>query len=218
MKTIAVITALNENDTIRPLVATLQGFCDAVIVVDDGSNDGTGQIARGEKAFVIRHETPKGIAASLMEAWKLALDMGADRVLQIDAGGSHNPLELHNITDKYDVVVGSRFCEGARYIGGWRGNFSRAYAKLCNWAIAGYVVSDWTSGFRVFSRHALEVLLLPPAYWTNGHTWQAEVIHRALKRRLSISEVPITYRAGRSSMTWKEIDEAILIWLKVMNL
>lgn len=215
--TIAVITARDEAATIGKLVSDLCHI-QGVIVVDDGSQDRTGDIAARAGATIIRHEVSKGIAASLMEAWQLALGMGANRVLQIDAGGSHEVADAPELLQSSaDVVVGSRFCKDALYVGGYRKHFSRAYATLCNWASGKYIVSDWTSGYRVFSRSALEVLLEAPEYWTGGHAWQAEIIHRANKRGLSIAEAPIIYLAGRSSMKVKDVDAALLVLLKVLN-
>lgn len=219
MKIIAVITALNEQETIGGLVDAALKYCDNVIVVNDGSTDETGGTAFIAGATVIGHPERQGIAASLMQAWELAYEMGANRVVQIDAGGSHDPEQIHQLLHPgADVVIGSRFCEGAKYIGGNRQHFSRFYASLCNWAIGGFVASDWTSGYRVFGRHAIETLLQEPPYWTNGHAWQAEIIHRAIRRALSVVEVPITYTAGRSTMKLSHVYDAFLVLNKVMNL
>lgn len=214
---ISVITAKDEAETIGGLVYALSEY-GRVIVVNDGSRDETERLATRAGATIICHEKSQGIAASLMEAWQLALGMGADRVLQIDAGGSHEVGDASGLLQpSADIVVGSRFCKDALYIGGYRKYFSRLYAALCNWASGKYVVSDWTSGYRVFSRHALEVLLEAPEYWTGGHAWQAEIIHRANKRGLTVAEAPIVYMAGRSSMKAKDIDAALLVLLKVLN-
>lgn len=215
----AVITALNEVATIGPLVKSLHDLGYEVCVVDDGSNDGTGQVAMSYGAHIIRHNTPRGIGTSLQEAWNYAIQSNWDYTIQIDAGGSHDPQEALALrSDKYDIVIGSRFLKNSEYIGGKRQHFSRLYAKLCNFAIGGYVVSDWTSGYRCFSRRAMLELIKGPPYWTNGHAWQAEVIHRAVRRRLSVAEAPITYRAGRSSMKAGHIWDAFLVLNKVMFL
>ena len=221
MKTIAVITALNEQDTIGPLTTALFAYCEDVIVINDGSTDNTGVLASQAGAHVITHAERQGIAYSLMQAWQIAIDEGADRIVQIDAGRSHDPHDLWQML-RYqpdaDVIIGSRFVSGGEYIGGWRKHASKFYASACNWAVAKMVTHDWTSGYRIYSRRAIIALLKPPSYWTRMHAWQAEIIHRAHAQGLTIAECPITYRAGVSHVHGSLIDDALLVWLKVMFL
>jgi dolichol-phosphate mannosyltransferase len=222
VKTIAVITAKDEAETIGPLVSALISQGMSVIVVNDGSRDKTGPLAiKAGARYIINHTERQGIAKSLLEAWQAALDQGADRIIQIDAGGSHNPedakclLMMQGAYD-YDVVIGSRFCEGAHYTGRpWRAFLSRLSALLMNF-VAHSRLTDWTSGYRVFSRSALECLL-QHKYYATMHAWQMEVLAWALLDKLTICEYPITYTAGRSSMKWKLIDEAIMVWLWRMH-
>ena len=214
----AVITALNEAETIGKLVKTLhlQGL--AVCVVDDGSTDWTGTIAESYGAHIIRHETPQGIGKSLVEAWKYALSQGWEYTVQIDAGGSHDPDELYmfRLSASLDILIGSRFFSGSQYIGGfwWRKFGSKAVAWFCNFSTHAHI-TDWTSGYRVFSRKALEVLS-NIHYITNMHTWQIEVLHAALQKELTIAEVPITYRAGESSLKLKTLFDLHKVLLVVL--
>jgi len=219
MRLFGVVTALNEADTIGALVTSLLERCEKVIVINDGSADNTGILASRAGAHVINHYESQGIAVSLMEAWRVALNEGADRVLQIDAGGSHYPEEAWTLLRcDADIVIGSRFHKMAIYNGGMRKHFSRLFAALCNWSMARFITSDWTSGYRVFSRKAINYLLRPPEYWTNAHAWQAEIIHRAALRGLTIKEWPITYTAGRSSMRAHHFLDALLVISKIMHI
>jgi dolichol-phosphate mannosyltransferase len=120
---IAVITTLNEELSIGPLVSALRGQGLRVCVVDDASDDETPYCARHAGAHVIGHVLRRGIGPSLVEGWRWALGEGATRVVQLDAGGSHFPKQAADLLDGLDgsdLVVGSRFCAGARYEGNLR--------------------------------------------------------------------------------------------------
>ena len=157
----------------------------------------------------------RGIGPCLMEAWDLALKDGCDYIVQIDAGGSHDPKQIDRfMTALYkgnDVVVGSRFMAGARYIGNPKRRIASRFATwMCNLKTKGNF-SDWTSGYRAFSSDAL-TRLLKFEYKAQMHFWQAEVLHNAWLSRMTIGEVPITYTAGRSSFNRKVALEALRVW------
>lgn len=213
----AVITALNEEQTIGTLVRELREQGLDVFVCDDGSTDKTRIQAIKNGAEVVRHETPRGIRESLMELWRLAIIRRYDYIVQIDAGGSHNAFDwcAWDWHDRPDITIGSRF-NGGQYIGRqWRAFASRATAAALNWATH-RKITDWTSGYRVFSRRALE-LLVKQNYMTTAHTWQIEVLHAAIDNNLTVAEFPITYRAGESSLKLKTIDDLIKVYLWVLT-
>lgn len=213
----AVITAKDEADSIGWLVEALKKQGLDVIVIDDGSADETGRLAEQAGAFVLRHDESKGIGKSLMEAWNFALERGWEYTVQIDAGGSHDPNQWQGWDwNEPDVKIGSRFSPGAKYIGrGWRALASRTVAGMLNWATH-QNITDWTSGYRVFNRKALFVLV-NCRYMTNMHTWQIEVLFEAVRKGLKISEFPITYKAGDSTFKWKTIDDLIKVYLWILN-
>jgi len=211
-----VIPCLNEAKTIAPLVRSAAHFGD-VVVVDDGSTDDTGQRAREAGATVIRHDRPKGIGPSIMDGWTATGD--TPRVVVMDAGGSHDVADLGRLlATKADIVIGSRFVQMGRYVGGswWRRLGSRMAAAACNLVQPGPRIRDWTSGYRVYSRRAVRVLG-SYSYTAKMHAWQMEVLGRARETGLSIQERPITYRAGRSSFKLFSVYEAVLAWLLIMH-
>lgn len=214
----AVVTSKGESETICDLVSTL--VCRYALVVvavaDDNpaSRTETALLLRDRGAVVHEHGAGYGIGPCLMYGWRLALKAGAHAVIQLDAGGSHDPLEAGRLIDglnRHDLVIGSRFMPGAQYVGNPRRRImSRLAASACNLR-SGAKLSDWTSGYRAFSRKALETLLWRD-YTTTMHSWQIEVLRNAVGFGLRIGEVPITYRAGRSSFNRQIARDALRVW------
>lgn len=220
----AVITAKDEAGTIGELVYQLKKQGLEVCVVDDGSKDDTGKVAQISGAHVIRHDKSKGIGKSLIEAWEYAISQGWNYTVQIDAGGSHNPIDCEDwevyhfpfTENKPLLMIGSRFLPQSKYIGRkWRAVASQIVAGMLNWATH-KKISDWTSGYRVFSRKALQTLV-KLIYLSNMHTWQIEVLDEALHRGFTVKEFPITYKAGDSTMKWKTVDDLIKVYLWILN-
>lgn len=218
MKTVVCITTYNEQETISGLVLRLRSMGYDVIVIDDSSTDDTAYNAHIAGAHVEVTTQRLGIGPCMASAWRLALDKNYQRIAQIDAGGSHNPHFLPPMVEgEADVVIGSRFMPGAEYIGrGWRKWLSKAAAMACNFAQPGMKVSDWTSGYRVFSPKAIETLLQHP-YKAVMHAWQIETLARAGGAKLNIVEMPITYKAGKSSFNWHVALEAFRTWLYIIG-
>ena len=215
---VAVVTTLNEELSIGPLVHRLRESGLRVCVVDDASDDETPYCARHAGAHVIQHVLRRGIGPSLVEGWRWALSEGAGRVVQLDAGGSHFAGQAMGLLDGLDtaaaaystsgadVVVGSRFCKGARYEGNVRRQWmSRAAALACNLRYGGGLsvcgktdspgvhaltgVSDWTSGYRAFSAPALRKLARLE-YKATMHGWQIEVLLAARWLGLRVTTGP----------------------------
>jgi len=215
---IAVITTYNEAESIGALLDTLTWGVDGVHLVDGGSTDETASIAEQHGANVVAMGTRTPIAQCLRIGWKTALDAGADRIVQIDAGGSHRTYDLSTLLlSSADVVIGSRFVTGSRYIGNPRRRFMSWLAGIaCNVAVPGGCWNDWTSGYRVFSREAAEYLVKQD-YTAQMHGFQIEVLAHAARAGFRIEERPITYIAGRSSFNRKVAREAIGVWWRLMK-
>ena len=215
---VTVITTYNEAPSLGALVTAMRQYGD-VIVIDDQSTDETMSLATVAGALVYSTLQRSGIGQSLMTGWRYALDYGAQRIIQIDAGGSHCPQDAKEMivaSDHFDVVVGSRFCRGACYINKGRRLrplASRAMALTCN-LFDGRTAHDWTSGYRIFTADAVQ-RLLQYRYYARMHGWQIETLHRARQERMSIGEIPITYIAGRSSFNGKVALEASNVVLQM---
>ena len=216
MTTTAIITTRNEESTIGPLVLALRARYD-VLVIDDASEDDTVYAARNAGATVKAHTLRTGIGPSLMEGWRWALVRGAESIVQLDAGGSHDPTEagrLVSALQDFDMVIGSRFLPGSIYQGNRkRAAMSKLAAHMCNNRIVKPRFTDWTSGYRAFTKDAIGVLLpWGYEYKTTMHSWQIEVLREAIRRGLRIGEVPITYTAGRSSFNRQVARDAFHVW------
>ena len=211
MKVAAVIPTRNEQDTISALVGDLCAFCDRIIVADD-STDQTERRASyaGAETFILR--------GGLSVAYG-----GADKfipsdwwVLHIDAGGSHDVMEAIDLVDiaaklEYDVVIGSRFVPGARYLGNpTRRRMSQLASAMMN-AVTPYDIGDWTSGLRVYSPTARAWIRGHPFY-AHGHAWQIEALWWCLRNDCIVTEHAVTYTAGASHLDRERLREALRLW------
>lgn len=203
----ALVTTLNEADTIAGLVSALREQCDRVVVVDDArSTDNTEQIASafGAETFVDTESSGIGPALLLGLAY-----LRGSQVVVIDAGGSHDPLDIPLMAHySADVVIGSRFVPGAHYTGRpARSTLSRVYAKACN-LLTGAEIRDWTSGFRIYSPRAVTAILSAKPR-QKMHAFQPAALRACLRAGLTVAEAPIRYTAGRSSMNRSHAWEAV---------
>jgi dolichol-phosphate mannosyltransferase len=213
----------NERENLEPMLRALVGVLgpdDRVLVIDDDSPDGTGELAdtlAGELGFVdVLHRPEKeGLGPAYLAGFRLALDAGAELIVEIDCDFSHDPLDLPRLlaaADEADVVLGSRYVFGGG-IDNW-GLLRRAisaggslYARL----LLGVPVRDLTGGFKVFRRAVLEAIPLDRVR-SRGYAFQIELTYRALRRGFRVVEVPIRFAdraVGGSKMSRAIVLEAI---------
>ena len=222
-RTLIVVPTYNGRENVGALVAQLlQVAPDAdVLMVDDNSPDGT--LAAAEQLFgtnprfsSLRRTGSRGIGRSLWDGYRVAVERGYSRVAQLDADFSHDPNMLPamiNTTRDADVVIGSRYCRGGRVVNWpWRRRLLSRFANEYVARITGVTVRDSTSGFRCWTRRALECLL-KIGVTSEGYAFQVETVFRAQQEGLRIVEIPITFtdrRAGHSKMSGKVILESML--------
>jgi dolichol-phosphate mannosyltransferase len=195
--------ATNLPNIVREIFALeLSGL--NLLVVDDNSPDGTGQIAedlarRFAPHMHVLHRTGKqGLGTAYVAGFAWALEHGADYVVQMDADFSHSPSYLPLLLEKvrdYDIVVGSRYVPGGRVDDDWPGwrRFlswwgSRVYAP----AILGLRVHDSTAGFKCLRRRVLEEIGLPQVR-SNGYIFQVEIAYLCQKHGFSVLEIPVYF-------------------------
>jgi dolichol-phosphate mannosyltransferase len=217
-----ILPTYNEAANVEAIVETARENLPAgrrVLVVDDASPDGTGEIADRLAAIrddvqVLHRPRKEGLGPAYVAGFGVALDGGAELVAQMDADFSHDPADLPRLlaaASNADLVIGSRYVDGGEVTdwGALRRAISRggsAYAR----AALGVEVRDLTGGFKVFRRDVLEAIDLP-SLSSEGYAFQVETTYRALQRGFRVVEVPITFRdrrVGSSKMSKRIILEA----------
>jgi dolichol-phosphate mannosyltransferase len=231
MKLMVVTPTYNEVQNVSALTAELFALNFdrlEVLIVDDNSPDGTGELAdelahRHSGQFHVIHRTGKrGLGLAYREGFRYALDAGADIVIQMDADFSHSPKYIPEFVDKihegYDVVVGSRYVSGGeldekwslgRFLLSWWAN--SVYARL----ILRLQVKDATAGFKCWRRSALLNLDLNTIR-SNGYIFQVEMAYVCQRLGYRMLEIPIYFedrRIGQSKMAVPiKIEAALRVW------
>ncbi|KRF32353.1 polyprenol monophosphomannose synthase [Nocardioides sp. Soil805] len=202
-RVVMVVPTYNEVENLEWIVGRLRAAQPSVdlLVVDDGSPDGTGEVAdrlaATDPQVRVLHRTEKaGLGAAYLHGFRVALDAGYDVIGEMDADGSHQPEQLHRLLDALrtaDLVIGSRYVPGGSVVN-WprsREALSRGgnlYVRL----LLGIHVKDATAGFRLFRREALEKIDLGSVQ-SAGYVFQTDLAHRAVRAGLRVVEVPIEF-------------------------
>jgi dolichol-phosphate mannosyltransferase len=193
-----------------------------ILVVDDGSPDGTGRIADRlaadhDDVEVLHRPRREGLGPAYLAGFARALDGGAGFVLEMDSDFSHDPADLARLlaaAADADVVLGSRYVAGGG-ISDW-GRVRRAVSRGGSWyarRVLGLDVRDLTGGFKCFRREVLEAIDLPTVR-SRGYAFQVELTFRAVRAGFRVVEIPIVFRdrrAGRSKMSWRIAGEAAVL-------
>lgn len=202
-KIIVCIPAYNEEKNIANIVKRARNYADEVIVCDDGSSDNTSSLAKLEGAIVINHTKNSGYGKTVRTLFQVALERNADIIVTIDSDGQHDPEQIPTVIEPMlksgiDIVIGSRFIESKDNpkVPLYRSFGIKTITKFTKQA-SFKNLTDAQSGFRGYTRHALEALNLNE----DGMQISTEILLSAKSKKLSITEVPITinYDVGKSS-------------------
>jgi dolichol-phosphate mannosyltransferase len=223
-RVVLCLPTYNERENLEAMVEALGGVLDIerdrVLVIDDSSPDGTGEIADRLAAAhpwvsVLHREAKEGIGPAYLAGFHRALADGAELVVEMDCDFSHDPSDVSRLVaaaDDADLVLGSRYAPGGG-TANW-GLFRRIVSRGgCLYAqiLLGMRVRDLTGGFKCFRRVALEAVDLD-AVSAHGYAFQIETTFRVARAGLRVVEVPITFverRAGASKMTGSIVAEAM---------
>jgi dolichol-phosphate mannosyltransferase len=222
-RTLIVVPTYNERENVGVLIPQLLQVAPNadVMLVDDNSPDGTAAFA--ERSFrtdarlsILSRTGSRSLGRSLLDGYRVALERGYARLVQMDADFSHDPNVVPVLIDasrEADVVIGSRYCRGGRVVNWpWHRQFLSRFANEYVARITGLTVGDSTSGFRCYTRRALQCLI-EIGVTSEGYAFQVEAVFRARREGLRIVEIPITFtdrRAGQSKMSGKVIFESVL--------
>jgi len=217
MKTsIVVIPTYNESESISQILDSLRKLDFDVLVIDDGSPDGTAKIVKDLGVEVIERGGKMGLGSAYRTGFSIALERGYANIIQMDADGSHQVSDLEKMMDwigSADLIIGSRWVQDGG-IANWskfRQFISRSANIYAN-ALLSLHIKDTTSGFRIYTSHLLRIMDIATIR-SEGYCFQIEMTRRAIARGGSVAEVPITFieRAhGVSKMSFAIALEAVL--------
>jgi dolichol-phosphate mannosyltransferase len=222
-RALVIVPTYNERENISRLIETVLAQDERleVLVVDDGSPDGTGEIVdrtitTNRRVHIHRRPKKLGLGTAYLAGFRWAIERQYDLMLEMDADFSHDPAHLPEFlraAERADVVLGSRYREGKVTVVNWPigrlilSYYANVYARV----VTGLPVWDGTGGFKCFRRKVLETIDLS-AVRSNGYAFQIEMSFRAWKRGFKIVEIPIVFvdrTEGTSKMSGSIVREAV---------
>jgi len=226
-RALVIIPTYNERENISRMIHTVLGKDPRleVLVVDDGSPDGTAAIveaiaAETDRVHILKRPKKMGLGTAYKAGFKWALDRAFDYVFEMDADFSHDPGHLPEFLraiETADLVIGSRYRDGKVTVVNWPmgrlllSYFANVYARV----VTGVPLWDLTAGFKCFRRTVLESIDLDDIR-SNGYAFQIEMHFRAWRKRFRIVEIPIVFvdrTEGTSKMSKHIVREAVwMVW------
>ncbi len=211
----------NERENLERMLRALVPLAVRVLVIDDNSPDGTGEIAERladelPGVSVLHRERKEGLGPAYLAGFREALRTDAEFVLEMDCDFSHDPADVRRLVAACeagaDVALGSRYVDGGGTVNWGRGRrLLSAGGSLYARTLLGVTIRDLTGGFKCFRREVLEALDLDAVH-ADGYGFQIEMTYRAIQAGFSVREVPIVFRdrlAGASKMNVRIALEAV---------
>jgi dolichol-phosphate mannosyltransferase len=224
-----ILPTFDEAENIAAIVAASREVLERaapgthrILVVDDNSPDGTGEMADAlaaehDDVEVLHRSVREGLGPAYLAGFARALEGGAEFVMEMDSDFSHDPADLERLlaaAGEADLVLGSRYVPGGG-VTDW-GRVRRLVSRGGSWyarRVLGLEIRDLTGGLKCFRREVLEAIDLPTVR-SRGYAFQVELTHRAVRQGFSVVELPIVFRdreLGRSKMSWRIAGEAALL-------
>ncbi len=229
MKALIIIPTYNEMENIPDFIPLVLKQNDnlEILVVDDGSPDGTGDYVENlskenSRVHILRREKKMGLGTAYVAGFRWALERDYERIFEMDADGSHNPQALDIFlkeSENAELILGSRYLKGKISVVNW--DWKRLILSYCanlyTRVVTGMPFSDATGGYKCFSRVALQSLDLDKLK-SDGYCFQMETTHSLWKKGFKIKEIPIIFTdrtKGSSKMSGGIISEALFLVLKL---
>jgi len=227
-KTLVVIPTYNERENVAKLIPAvlIQAASLEVLVVDDGSPDGTATVVRemmnaDPRIHLLERPSKMGLGSAYVAGFRYALAQSYDCIFEMDADFSHSPAEIPNFLDKareFDLVIGSRYTKGVRVLN-WpmRRLLLSFSANVYTRLMTGLPLRDATGGFKCYRRSVLEAINLDKIK-SNGYAFQIEMSYKAWKKGFTIAEIPIVFldrQVGTSKMSRQIVREALMMLWKL---
>jgi len=227
LKVLVIMPTFNEAGNIHNAVTKLFEHNTDVdlLIVDDSSPDGTGQLAdqlaKSNKRISVLHRAGKeGLGAAYIAGFRWAFERGYDYLVEMDADGSHRPEDLPKllaVCENFDLVIGSRYVRGGKtrnwpFYRQWLSRGGNIYARI----MLGSKLNDMTAGFRVFNAEFLKKFDFESIN-ARGYSFQIEMAYRTIRSGGRAAEVPITFverEIGVSKMSTNIVTEALLLMTK----
>jgi len=220
MKATVCLPTYNERENVERMIRTLHALGVRVLVIDDNSPDGTGEVADGlaqelEGISVLHRPHKEGLGPAYLAGFRRALADGAELILEMDCDFSHNPADVPRLleaAEHADLVLASRYVKGGgtENWGLVRRLISRG-GSLYAQVLLGLPVRDLTGGFKCYRRAVLEALPLDEIH-SKGYAFQIETTYRAMRKGFSVREIPITFAdrlEGGSKMSRAIVAEGV---------
>jgi dolichol-phosphate mannosyltransferase len=213
---LVVIPTFNESHSIGELLTSLKSLDCDVLVIDDGSPDGTADIVRTFGVEVIERKGKQGLGSAYRAGFSIALDRGYTYIIQMDADGSHQVEDLQKMMEwigSADLLIGSRYVKDGG-VANWS-KFRELLSKSANFyanLLLSLGIKDTTSGFRIYTSELLKKMEITTIR-SEGYCFQIEMTRRAINRGGSVAEIPITFierRYGVSKMSFMIALEAVV--------
>ncbi|MBS9371971.1 polyprenol monophosphomannose synthase [Rhodococcus sp. B50] len=223
-RTLVIIPTYNERENLGRIITRLHAALPHthVLVVDDGSPDGTGaladELAAADERIAVLHRTEKnGLGAAYIAGFRWGLAHDYTVLVEMDADGSHAPEQLHLLLEKVDagadLVLGSRYVPGGTVVNWpWHREVLSRGGNIYSRLALGVSIQDITGGYRAYRREVLEKLDLD-AIASHGYCFQVDLAWRTLQAGFTVAEVPITFterEIGESKMNGNIVQEALV--------
>ncbi len=223
MTVLVIIPTYNERENLPQIAPAVMQHDVRLLVVDDGSPDGTGDVAEKlarehpGRISVLHRTGKRGLGRSYVDGFHRALDMGVDVAVQMDADYSHDPVYLPALLEastRFDVAIGSRYVNGISVVN-WPlkrlilSTMGNRYVRT----ITGLPTRDCTGGFRAWRRRAIEALPLDRIL-SDGYSFQVETLYEAVRAGCTVGEVPIVFverREGESKLSRGVVLESLFM-------